>query len=143
MIRGVIICFPSAGLPSRFNLRTSESLDFFARAVPVIKLPTPMAEAIAARLPISFLRPNIFEVIGQKKFLRMLSRIVFDAGRVVRLSFDKFLWFPEERAAIFEHFEIEKMGQLAVRRSIPVGRSGETWTNSRAFGGWLNAGADG
>ena len=63
MIRGVIICFPSAGLPSRFNLRTSESLDFFARAVPVIKLPTPMAEAIAARLPISFLRPNIFEVI--------------------------------------------------------------------------------
>ena len=73
----------------------------------------------------------------------MLSRIVFDAGRVVRLSFDKFLWFPEERAAIFEHFEIEKMGQLAVRRSIPVGRSGETWTNSRAFGGWLNAGADG
>src|SRR5204863_8366458 len=78
------------------------------------------------------------EVIGQKELLWILCWIVFDAGRVIRLSFGKFLWFAKKSSAIFERLEIEKMGQLAVRRSIPVGRSGESRTNSRPFSGGLN-----
>src|SRR5438876_9526702 len=42
------------------------------------------------------------EIVGQKKFLWMLCRIVFDTGRVIGLSLGKFLWFAEKSAAVFE-----------------------------------------
>src|SRR5207248_7720588 len=64
MMSGVIICFPSAGLPSRSSFRTASGAgDFLAMALPVIKLPSPTSEKSEVRWPIRFLRLRKFEFI--------------------------------------------------------------------------------
>src|ERR1700730_641109 len=71
----VIICFPSAGLPSRLSLRTPVSR-FLAWALVAIKVPAPMAEHTAAREAISFLRLKSEVMINLLRFYSLCDTFI-------------------------------------------------------------------